>query len=464
MDLVEQLNYIFYPRTVAVIGASDDSRKIGYSSVRSLLDGGFKGKIYPVNPSVPELFGLAVYPSVKAIPGEVDLAVIAIPAELTLPVIEECAAKGVKGAIMFTSGFKELGTETGLDLQDRIRDVANRGGMKIVGPNCMGVLNTKINLNATFVSRLGSTRAGSVAVASQSGGLCLYIAKALTDNNLGISKIISIGNRCNLYFDEIVRYFAEDEETKVIVLYIEGVERPRQLIAAAREVVRRKPIVAYKAGRWGELNQVSLSHTGVLAGNYEFYKAAFTQAGIMAVDSMTELIDTAKALAFQPPSPGNRVAVLSGPAGLGLIMADKCYELGLSLAKFSTATRQRLRQLISPLNPIDNPVDLAGGIGRNLDAWREILKVVLEDDGVDMIVTGFPYSNVAIKLNRALLDISSHHQKPIAYVSVDSQVREDIMEKTKLEENNIPVYPLPERAITGLAALVKYGRILRTIG
>ena len=463
MDLVEQLNYIFYPSTVAVVGASDDSRKVGYSSVRSLLDGGFKGKIYPVNPSIPELFGLTTYPSVRAIPGEVDLAVIAIPAELTLPVIEECAAKGVKGAIMFTSGFKELGTEMGLDLQDRIRDVANKGGMKIVGPNCMGVLTPKINLNATFAPQLGSTKAGSVAIASQSGGVCLYIARALTDNNVGVSKIISMGNRCNLYFDEVVKYFAEDEETKVIVLYIEGAERPRQLIDVARQVVRRKPIVAYKAGRRGELNRVSLSHTGVLAGNYEFYKAAFTQAGVITVDNITELIDVTKALTLQPPSSGNRVAVLSGPAGLGIIMADKCYEFGLRLAEFSPATKRRLRQLVPPIGSIDNPVDIAWVL-INPDTCREVLKVVMEDSGVDMLAIGGGPPRIIANFNKAMQGISNSHRKPMTFVSVNSLEREAITEIDELEKNNVPVYPFPERAVTGLAGLAKYGKILKAVG
>lgn len=461
MDLVEQLNHVFYPRAIAIVGASDNPKKVGFMCVKSLLEAGFKGKVYPVNPDLSELFGLRAYPSVKAIAGEVDLAIIAIPAQLTTSVVEECVAKGVKGAIMITSGFKELGTGVGLELQDRIRDVANKGGMKIIGPNCLGIVNPKFNLNATFGVELGLINAGNVAVAAQSGAVSQYIADALTSNNVGISKLISMGNRCNLYFDEILEYFAEDEQTRVVVLYVEGLERPRQFMNVARQAVRRKPVVVYKVGRNEKLNQASLSHTGALAGNYEFYKAAFTQTGIIAVNDMTELVDVAKALAFQPPSSGNRVAVLSGGAGPGIVMADKCFELGLDLAEFSPATSHQLRQLISPLNPADNPVDIAWVSG-DFDACREVLRVVMEDNSVDMLATAGAYIYRQTGLTRAVLDISRCYRKPIAFACLHSLVGKDDVEVAKLEKNNVPVYPLPDRVITGLAGLFKYGRILNT--
>jgi len=459
MDLIEQLNHIFYPRAIAVVGASDNSKKVGFMCVKSLLEAGFSGKIYPVNPDLSELFGLKVYPSVTAIPGEVDLAIIAIPAQLTIPVVEDCVAKGVKGTIMFTSGFKELGSQIGLELQDRIRDVAEKGGMKIVGPNCLGVVNPQVNLNATFGVELGLINPGSVAVAAQSGAVSQYIADALTGNNVGISKFISMGNRCNLYFDEMLEYLAQDEQTRVIVMYIEGLERPRQFMSVAKQVARRKPIVVYKAGRNEKLNQASLSHTGALAGNYEFYKALFTQTGIIAVNGMTELVDVTKALAFQPPSSGNRVAVLSGGAGPGIVMADKCHELGLRLAEFSPATLRQLRQLISPLNPVDNPVDLAWVSG-NFDACRQVLKVVIEDDNVDMLAIAGAYIYRQLGLMRAVVDISGCYRKPLAFACLYTLVGEDDAEIAKLEENSVPVYPLPDRVVTGLAGLFKYGKIL----
>jgi len=308
---------------------------------------------------------------------------------------------------------------------------------------------------------LGLINPGSVAVAAQSGAVSQYIADALTSNNVGISKFISMGNRCNLYFDEILEYLAQDEQTRVIVMYIEGLERPRQFMSVARQVARRKPVLVYKAGRNEKLNQASLSHTGALAGNYELYKAVFTQTGIIAINSMTELVDVTKALAFQPPSSGNRVAVLSGGAGPGIIMADKCHELGLSLAEFSPATLRQLRQLISPLNPVDNPIDLAWVSG-NFDACRQVLKVVIEDDNVDMLATAGAYIYRQLGLMRAIVDISGCYRKPLAFACLYTLVGEDDAEIAKLEENSIPVYPLPDRVVTGLAGLFKYGKILNT--
>ena len=460
MDLVKQLNRIFNPRAIVVVGASDNPDKVGFMCVDSLLKAGFKGELYPVNPNLSELFGLRVYPSVRAIPEEIDLAIITIPARQTISVLEECAAKGIKGTIMFSSGFKELGTGVGLDLQDKIRDIASRNGMKVIGPNCLGIVAPHSNLNATFNARLASTKAGSVAVAAQSGGVCAHIGDALTSNNVGVSRLVSMGNRCNLDFDEIVEYFGEDEETKVIVLYIEGLEKPRQLMSVARRVVRQKPIVVYKVGRTGELNQASLSHTGALIGKHELYEAAFRQSGMIMVNSLMELMDVAKALVFQPPSSGNRVAVLSGTAGLGMILADKCYEFGLQLAKFSPETKQRLRQLVSPLNPIDNPVDLAWTMG--FDPCREILRAIMEDSGVDMVAVGYPYATINLNLNQAMLDISKNYRKPITYLCISSFEAKEAKEVARLEQGNIPTYPFPERAITALAGLFRYGKILRT--
>jgi len=462
MDLVEQLNHIFYPRTVAVIGASANPEKLGFTVVGNLLEAGFKGRIYPVNPSFSELFGLRVYPSVEAIPGEVDLAIVVVPAELAISPVEECVARGVKGVILISSGFGEVGTEIGLDLQNKIRDIANKGGIKIIGPNTLGVINPRANLNASFQTSVGLSKVGSVAVAAQSGGMCIYIVHALTNHNVGISKAIGLGNRCNLDFDEVVTYFAEDEETKVITMYIEGLEQPQKLMNVARQVVKRKPIVAYKVGKDEGISRATLSHTGALAGKYEFYTAAFTQAGIITVGSTTELVDTAKALAFQPLPSGNRVAILSVQAGPGIVMADKCHELGLKLAQFLPATKRRLRQLASPLNPVDNPVDVAWK-SNDFDACREMLKVVLEDDGVDAVTVAAVFYGSNMELMRAVVDIARCYKKPIT-VCLDSPGGLAYAELNALEENHIPTYPLPERAVIGLAGLVRYGEILKAIG
>ena len=462
MDLNEQLDHIFHPRTVAVVGASASPEKVGFRVVSNLLEAGFRGRVYPVNPGLAELFGLRAYPSISAIPGEIDLAVIAIPAELTIAAVKECMAKGVKGALIISGGFSEVGTKTGASLQAELRDLASKGGTKILGPNTQGLVNPRLHLTASFQSTLSLLKAGNVAVVTQSGGLCIYIAHALSNHNVGISMAMGLGNRCGLDFEEVITYLAQDDETRVIAIYVEGLEQPKSLMRVAREVVKRKPIVAYKGGRGEGIDRATLSHTGALAGRYELYKAAFAQAGMITADNLTDMIDAIKALAFQPPSLGKRVAIFSVQAGPAIIMADKCHEYGLTLAQFPPALKQRLKQLGSPLNAIDNPVDV-GWKSDEFNDCREMLRAVLEEDGVDGIVVGAVFLGSNMGLMRAVIDVAKDYKKPIT-VCLDSPHGTASAEITALEESGIPTYPLPERAVTGLAALVKYGEIIRGDG
>jgi len=459
MSLVEQLEPVFNPRSVAVVGASASPEKLGFMCLGNLIEAGFGGKIYPVNPAISELFGLKVYPSVAAIPGEVDLAVVVIPAELTLAAIEECAAKGVRGAILVSGGFGEVGTSLGADLQARLKAIADGSGMKIIGPNTLGLVNPRARLTASFQYTLSLSRAGNVAVAAQSGGTTIYIVHALTNQNVGISKAIGLGNRCNLDFDELVSYFGQDRDTEVIVLYVEGLDEPERLFDAAGRVTKSKPIVVYKGGRGEEMSRATLAHTGALAGDYALYEKAFREAGMLAVDSITDVVDTAKALAYQPPAGGNRVAVLSVQAGPAIIMADKCRQQGLELARFSAATKQKLKKLASPLNAVDNPVDLAWK-SDDFDACRRMLELVLNDDGVDAIIVAAVFYASNMELMRAVADIAGEAKKPMT-VCLDSPRGAAQAEINALEASGVPVSPLPERAVNGMAGLVKYGEIAK---
>jgi acyl-CoA synthetase (NDP forming) len=457
MNVTKQLERIFNPRSVAVVGASASPDKVGYMCVGNLLEMGFKGKVYPVNPGLAQLFGLKAYPSVSAIPGEIDLAMVVIPAELTLSTIEECAARGVKGVILVSGGFREVGTKIGAGLQSQLKAIADKGGLKIIGPNTLGFINPKAKLNASFQYTLSLSRPGNVAVAAQSGGATIYAVHALTDQNVGISKAIGLGNRCNLDFDEVVSYFGQDNDTEVIALYIEGLEEPRRLIQAAKKVARRKPIIVYKAGRGEEVEKSTFSHTGALAGKYQYYKAAFNQAGMLVVDSISELVDKAKALAYQPAAGGNRIALFSVQAGPAIIMADKCHDLGLQLAKFSPTTKRKFKRLSSSLNAVGNPVDLAW-TSDDFDACRQMLKTVLADDGVDAIAVAAVFYSTNMELMRAVVDVARDAQKPIV-VCLDSPKGSAYAEIDALETSGVPVFPLPERAVGALAGLVRYGKV-----
>lgn len=458
MDLITQLGHIFYPKSIAVVGASINPEKPGYLCLTSILDGGFRGRVYPVNPSLSEAFGLKVFPSVKAIPVEVDIALIVVPAPAAVSAVADCAAKGVKGAILVTSGFKEVGTATGVDLQARLWEIARGNGLQIIGPNTLGLLNPSINLNATFEASLGSIKAGGVAVVTQSGGMCHFIVQALSNHNVGVSKALCLGNRCGLDFDGVLGYLAEDEETRVIVMYIEGLEQPRKLMAVARQVVPRKPILVLKGGRSESARRAALSHTGALAGRDELYRAALAQAGMMVVEDTTELVDKAKALAFQSPARGNRVAIITCMGGPGIVMTDRCDRLGLKLAEFAPATWRRLRHLVSPLNSVDNPVDIAWGLG-DYEASREILRAVMGDEGVDAITVSLDGSPLGLPFIRAALEVVKDHPQPMT-VSFGPEGEPANIQKMLLEEKGLPTYPVPERAVTGLAGLVQYGKIL----
>ena len=457
MNSTKQLERIFNPRSVAVVGASASPDKVGYMCVGNLLEMGFKGRVYPVNPGLAQLFGLKAYPSVSAIPGEVDLAMVVIPAELTPTTVEECAAKGVRGVILVSGGFREVGTKIGAGLQAQLKEIADRGGIKIIGPNTLGFVNPRARLNASFQYTLSLSQPGNVAVAAQSGGATAYIVHALTNHNVGISKAIGLGNRCNLDFDEVVGYFGQDKDSEVIVLYIEGLEEPRKLLDVARKVAKRKPVIVYKVGRGEGVEKSTFSHTGALAGKYQFYKAAFRQAGMITVDSITELVDKAKALAFQGAAGGNRIALFSVQAGPGIIMADKCAEEGLKLAQFAPTTKHKLKKLSSSLNTVHNPVDLAW-TSDDFDACRQMLKAALADEGVDAIIVAALFYSSNMELMRAVADVAKDAQKPIV-VCLDSPKGTAYAEIDALETSGVPVFPLPERAVSALAGLVRYGEI-----
>jgi len=457
MDLTYQLNHIFKPGSIAVIGASSNPQKPGYLCTSNLINDGFKGTIYPVNPSLSELLGVKAYPSILDITGDVDLAISVVPAEQAVSVLKDCIKKQVKGIVFVSAGFNETGSEMGSQLQSELKDMAEKGGIKIVGPNTMGLINTKVNLNATFSPGLGMGKTGNVAVVSQSGGMCVYLVNALSDNNIGVGKVIGLGNRCNLDFDEIVDYLAQDEETDVIVLYIEGLNNPRKLMSTAAETVPKKPIIVLKGGRSEESSMATRSHTGSLAGKYEYYKAGFKQGGMISVDTLTELADMTKALLLQHPTKGNGLAILSLQAGPGIIAADKAREFGMKLSVFSQDTKKRLREKISPLLSIENPVDMAW-TGSSIDASREILHSVLADENVDAVLLAFISFELSRELPKALIEVAGMTRKPIIACVGSLGMSEDTI--NALEEAGIPTYPLPDRACTGLAGLVKYGCIL----
>lgn len=452
--IVEEFRKLFYADSVAVIGATSDFTKLGFYAMCSVLN--YDGKVFLVNPRFKELEGRKVYSSISDVPENIDLAVIVVPAKLVPGVLRECARKGVKGASIITALFKEIGSE-GEKLQEELASIANEAGIKIIGPNTIGFANVNRGLNASFNPLFGCLKKGNIAVFCQSGGISTILGNMALDENIGISKIASLGNRVNVDFAEILEYLLYDDETDVIAIHIEGLDNARPLMEAAKKVVRKKPVVAYKVGRTN-VDRAAFSHTGSMAGDYKLYDAMFKQAGIIPVNSPTELLDAAKALAMQPVPKGNRVAVLSMQAGAGIVISDICAMNGLNVAPFTEETNKKFEELLPPYTIRTNPVDLA--FAPFPEGRVEATRFALEDKNIDALIffqVYFPMMGVHAE---ELIAFNKKYAKPIIVVlnGPKALLKEDV---TKLESGGIPVYPTPERGAMTLVRLVQYGQILR---
>jgi acyl-CoA synthetase (NDP forming) len=455
MPTKDCLKAVFNPRSVAVIGASPDFKRLGYHCMKSLIMSNFPGKIYPIHPSLPEISGFKAYPSVKAIAGEVDLVIIAVRTPLVPSILGECAEKGVKGVVLITAGFKEIEDKAGAELQQEVAVIANRANIKIIGPNTFGFVNLHANLNASFTPELSLTLKGDISLVSQSGGFCHLIAPLAMEEHVGMSKIIGIGNRCNVDFADILEYLADDPDTRVIMMYVEGTDDARRLFEVASSVTRKKPIVALKAGKFRSKDKAAYSHTGSLAGKHEIYTAAFEQAGIIIVDSSTELLDIAKALTLCPLPKGNRVAVLSGQAGPGIIISDICEQHGLVLADFSPKTTEQVHQLLPPLAMRSNPIDM-GPAWYDSETIRKVIEAVLADENIDGLVLYAAYASANRPLLKEITGLlkSGAYGKPIISC-FPSPTGVWVEEKQELTESGVALYPTSERAAEAMVGLVK---------
>lgn len=452
--IVEEFRKLFYADSVAVIGATSDFTKLGFYAMYSMLN--YNGKVFLVNPRFKELEGRKVYPSISDVPEDIDLAIIVVPAGMILDVLRECAQKGVKAASIITALFKEIGAE-GEKLQEEMASVANEAGIKIIGPNTIGFANIHRGLNASFNPFFGNLKKGNIAVFCQSGGISSILCNMALDENIGISKIASLGNRVNVDFPEILEYLLYDDETDVIAIHIEGLNNTRSFMEVAKKVVKEKPIVAYKVGKT-DINKAAYSHTGSLAGDYKLYNAMFKQAGVIPVDDPIELLDAAKALAFQHAPAGNRIAVLTQQAGAGLVLCDVCAMNGLIVTPFTEETNKKFEEILPPYTIRTNPVDLAFASLPEMKAKAS--KLALEDKNIDALIFFQLYFPMMGCPCEELIQFSKEYEKPIVVVlnGPRNTLDEDL---AKLEKGGIPVYPTPERGAKALAHLAQYGQILK---
>ena len=450
---------IFHPRSVAVVGASDNPGKLGSHVMRSLTEGKYPGRIYPVNPRKDDILGIKTYPSLLHVPEEVDLSIIVLPAEQVPKTIKECKEKGIHGIVLITAGFKEIEDKRGEILQNEIRDLANQFGIKVIGPNTFGIVNLHLPINASFTPEFSLVQKGGISFISQSGGMSHLTAFLSMKEQVGMSKIVGLGNRCNVDFAEMVEYLSQDPETKVIAMYLEGVDHPRRLMEVAESVKGTKPIIAYKVGRSLTSDMASQFHTGSLAGKHEIYEGAFKQAGILTVRSSEELLDTAKALDISPMPEGNNVAVLSGQAGPGMAACDVCETEGLSLSPFSSEIQKRIEELLPPLAIRTNPVDM-GPAWYDAGAIKGIVHAVLEDRNIDAIILCIMFASANRAAAGTLSDLLLQRGKDkpvICCISSPAGIWDEEMKR--LEQSGIPNYPTPERAAKTLANLWKFKKI-----
>ncbi|HLB05906.1 MAG TPA: CoA-binding protein, partial [Thermodesulfobacteriota bacterium] len=335
------LEGFFNPRSVAIVGASREEGKTGHSIISNIVKYGFPGKIYPVNPKASEIMGLPSYPNLLSIEGDIDLAVIVIPPKFILDTIDECAKKGIKSAIIISAGFKETGGE-GRRLETELVNKAGGYGIRLLGPNCLGLIDTGSMLNASFAA--GMPPKGKIAFFSQSGALCTAILDWAVGNNVGFSKFISLGNKADLSELELIQYLADDSETSVILGYLEGVEKGREFMDEARKAARKKPLIVVKAGGTAAGARAASSHTGTLAGADRAFQAAFDQSGIIRAMSIEDLFDYALSFAGQPLPSGPRLAIITNAGGPGIIAADACERFRVELAELTGDTINKLRE------------------------------------------------------------------------------------------------------------------------
>jgi acetyl coenzyme A synthetase (ADP forming)-like protein len=459
------LRRVLYPHSVAVIGASRKPDAVGAAIVRNLLAYGFKGPVYPVNPAATEIQSLPCYPSVLAIDAPVDLAVIAVPSTRVVEAARECGQKGVAALVVTTAGFSEIGG-AGAQRQAELLRVCREHGMRLIGPNCIGVINTDPSapMNATFGPL--TPRAGKLGLATQSGALGLAAIDFSAARDLGFSSIVSMGNKADISGNDLLGFWASDPRTDVVLLYLESFGNPRRFARVARSLGRTKPIVALKSGRSAVGARATASHTGaLLAASDVTVDALFHQAGVVRTDTLDEMLDVADLLVHQPLPAGRRVAIITNAGGPAVMCADACESYGLQVTPLSESTRARLRELLPPEASLGNPVDMIAAA--TAAQYRRVIQVVAEDPNIDSIIAIFlpPLVTQPQDVARAVAEAADAiaREKPVLGVLMLSGSLPDL----STADGRVPGYRTPEPAAVALAQAVSYaewrGRPVETV-
>jgi len=452
LDRQKGIDVMFNPKSVAVIGASATKGKLGNDVMRNLIDSGFGGRIYPVNPRAGEILGHQAYRTVNDIAGDVDMAVIVIPAKYVLDVVKQCAEKEVKALVVITAGFKEIGHE-GAEAEKEIAKVAQENGMVMLGPNCLGIINTHAPYNASFSA--GTPSKGTIAFASQSGALMTGILDWSLMERIGFSKFVSLGNKAQLDESDFIEAFGRDPASTFVLLYIESVVDGRKFMDACKKVVQKKPIFVIKSGVSEAGARAASSHTGSLAGSDTAYDTAFRQSGVSRATSMAELFDIANVFDDMHLPAGNKVAIITNAGGPGIITTDACESHGLEIAELSQNTIELLREELPPAAAVYNPIDALGTA--QPEDYALCTESALRDEKVDSVIVLVTPQAMTKEAETAQVIVEAHKKYPdkpllAVFMGGNSMVYPRIV----LTDGGIPVFDFPERAVHALAELYQY--------
>ncbi|OYT29827.1 MAG: CoA-binding protein [Thermofilum sp. ex4484_82] len=477
------LKFFFRPAAVAIIGASREEEKPGHVILANFIEnkrkGLFKGEVYAVNPFVDEVLGLKTYPSVLDIPVQIDLGVIVVPAKVVPKVMEDCGRKKVKGVIIISAGFSEIGN---VELEKRVKEIAKHYSVRIIGPNCIGIYDAYGGIDTFFLpmhktmkdgKKIVSTPRpgkGYISLMSQSGAFGTAALDYMSGENIGISSFVSYGNKADIDEADLLEYFAEDENTRAIMIYAESIDRGRKFIDVASKVSLRKPIIALKAGRTAAGSRAAASHTAAITGVDEIYEAAFKKAGIIRTYSTEEFFDAAKALAFQPPARNKRVGIITDGGGAGVMTTDALEILGMQVPEFTGKTKNKLKELVEdgviPLfASIGNPVDLTGSA--TTEMYVKTFRILMDSDQIDIVIVlalhHIPGIADPLELVNAIADEAKKYDKPVIACDIGGSDMA-VLVREEFDKKFIPAYSSPERSAHAARALAEYGSYLQKKG
>jgi acetyl coenzyme A synthetase (ADP forming)-like protein len=456
MAPVSSLTPFFAPRGIALIGASQDPIKLGYGLARNLVQSNYQGVVHFVNPRGGSLLGRPMYTQVARVPDPVDLAIILIPSRFVPGALEECGQRGIKAAIIGSGGFRETGPE-GAALEEECLQIAQSYEMRLLGPNCIGLLDTHLPIDATFLPPPGPPP-GDVAFISHSGAICAAVIDWARGQGFGLSRLVSLGNQADVNETDVLAPVAADPFTRVLTLYLEGVRDGRRFVSEARQVTQQKAIIALKVGRFSSGQRAVASHTGALAGQENAFNAAFRRAGVIRADTSEEMFDWARALAWCPPPKGRRVAVLTNAGGPGVTAADSLEFNGMHIAEFESKTCSSLAEVLPPAASLQNPVDMLASASP--DQYARSLQILLQDPGVDSVLVILPPPPMftAGAVAKALIPIIHSAEKPVVISLMGERLIQEAIEHFRAAR--VAEYRFPERAASALAVLAQRAEYL----